>query len=174
MANTRIAGNVIRRNGSAGISNVNHTDGTILGNTIEANGLTNEFGSGIGVPLRIGVARTVGTRMLIQGNEVHGNAWHGIEIAQAVNAGGNRILNNDAADNATKNLRVYDDLYDGVSACRTNEWSGNTWGSGGYNQACVTAGGSCPEPQPSALSAHPTGAAPNAPSIIRRIPSGPH
>ncbi|MDQ4144873.1 MAG: hypothetical protein M3198_14260, partial [Actinomycetota bacterium] len=67
-------------------------------------------------------------------------------------ATGNRILNNNAADNVTNNRtksgqRVSAfDLFDGTPGCAGNLWSGNRWGSGGYNPFCVTVGGSGPNP----------------------------
>ncbi|MCA1683711.1 MAG: right-handed parallel beta-helix repeat-containing protein, partial [Actinobacteria bacterium] len=45
----RVANNVVRDNASAGIANVNHVRGSIVGNTVTGNGATNSVGNGIGV-----------------------------------------------------------------------------------------------------------------------------
>lgn len=165
----RIASNVIRQNASAGIANVNHVNGVIVGNTVEANGATNAQGNGIGVQLGP-QAVAVATRMLIAENQVHGNARNGIVIRALATE--NQILNNNAADNnfagpesspqdpllinpddprgidLLRMLRGADgpvyDLHDQNPGCAGNVWLGNTWGSGGYSHVCVTAGGTGP------------------------------
>ncbi len=147
---TRIANNTIRRNASAGIANNNHTDATIEANTVDANGLRNSNGNGIGVQL--GPGAPPGTRILIQNNEVHGNGEDGIRIARFTTS--NRILNNDAADNnALDNGSV--DLHDLEGGCLGNVWSGNSWGSGGYSPPCAANGGTGPQPQPSSAAVPP-------------------
>jgi parallel beta-helix repeat protein len=143
IAGTKIEGNTIRRNASAGISNINNVDGSILGNTIEGNGLTNSAGNGIGIQAGLGFRIQFPTRILVQGNEVHGNAENGISVR--ANASENRIIDNDAADNNAASLfRRTFDLHDENRDCDSNVWSGNIWGTGLFNTACVTAGGSGP------------------------------
>lgn len=163
---TVIAGNVVRNNGSAGIANVNHVNGIIRANIVEANGMSNAQGNGIGVqlgPQSVAIA----TRMLIEDNQVHRNARNGIVIR--VLATENQILRNDAADNnvlgpesppdetllinpeddprgidVLRRLRGADgpvyDLHDQNAACAGNIWFANRWGTGGYSHVCVTAG----------------------------------
>ncbi len=145
IAGTKIVGNTIRRNASAGISNINNVDGSILGNTIEGNGLTHRAGNGIGIQAGIGFRIAFPTRILVQGNEVHGNGESGILVR--ANASENRIIDNDAADNNAAfefEFKRSFDLHDENRDCDSNVWSGNIWGAGLFNPACVTAGGSGP------------------------------
>ena len=92
----KILNNIVRRSDSGGISNSNHTDGAIVGNTVEDNGLNNRNGNGIAV--RLGIGAPPGTRMLVEDNQIHGNGLNGIFTGEM--ATGNRILNNNASDNA--------------------------------------------------------------------------
>ncbi|MDP9412221.1 MAG: right-handed parallel beta-helix repeat-containing protein, partial [Actinomycetota bacterium] len=140
---TKIEGNTIRRNASTGIGNINHVDASIVRNTIEGNGFTNRAGNGIGIQAGIGFRIQFPTRILVQGNEVHGNGENGIRVR--ANASENRIIDNDAADND----RAFDfarsfDLHDENRDCDSNVWSGNIWGAGLYNPACTAVGGSGP------------------------------
>ncbi len=96
VTNNRIANNVVRGSASAGISNFNNADGFIVGNTVEGNGLRNANGNGIGVQL--GPGAPPGTRMVVQGNQVQGNGWNGIQLTTGAN--GNQVVDNDAAGNA--------------------------------------------------------------------------
>ncbi|MCA1684358.1 MAG: right-handed parallel beta-helix repeat-containing protein, partial [Actinobacteria bacterium] len=75
LESTRVAGNLVRGSASAGIANINHVKGSILGNTVENNGRTNSVGNGIGVS--VGFVWRGPTGMLIQGNKVHGNGVDG-------------------------------------------------------------------------------------------------
>ncbi|MDP9471772.1 MAG: right-handed parallel beta-helix repeat-containing protein [Chloroflexota bacterium] len=140
---TKIEGNTIRRNASAGIANINHVDASIVRNTIEGNGFTNRAGNGIGIQAGLGFRIAFATRILVQGNDVHGNAENGILIRRG--ASENRIIDNDAADNdaAFEFFRSFD-LHDENEGCDSNVWSGNIWGGGLYDPACVTGGGSGP------------------------------
>lgn len=107
--------NVIRRNGGAGIANVNNVDGLIAGNTIEANGTVN-LGNGIGVQLGPGVYDRP-TNLLVQSNDIHDNPNNGIHLIGK--AAGNRVLNNNVTNSGASDLR--DDHGD----CSYNVWSGN-------------------------------------------------
>jgi parallel beta-helix repeat protein len=140
---TKTEGNTIRRNASTGIGNINHVDASIVRNTIEGNGLTNLAGNGIGIQAGLGFRIAFATRILVQGNEVHGNGQDGILIREG--ASENRIIDNDAADNnaAFEFFRSFD-LNDENPDCDQNVWSGNIWGAGLFDPACVTAGGSGP------------------------------
>ncbi len=170
----RIVGNVVRRNGSAGISNVNHTDGAIVANLVEGNGTTNSVGNGIGIQLGPGSRETSATRMKVQGNEVHGNGVDGIRVA--LRAVGNTIVDNDAANNntnpAVNRYEVFApgfDLRDFNKDCATNAWSGNSWGSGGFNPPCTAVSGSGPPLSSGAASA--AAASPEiSPFPVRRPP----
>ncbi len=143
IAGTKIEGNTIRRSASAGISNINHVDASILGNTVEGNGLTNRAGNGIGIQAGLGFRVQFATRILVQGNEVHGNGENGILVR--FGASENRIINNDAADNnAAFDFSRSFDLHDENRGCDSNVWQGNIWGAGLFNPSCVTAGGSGP------------------------------
>ncbi|MGI9119569.1 MAG: right-handed parallel beta-helix repeat-containing protein [Acidimicrobiales bacterium] len=160
---TKTIDNVVRGNASAGLSNFNNVDGEILRNVVEDNGLTNAAGNGIGVQLGPGAEATA-TRVLVQDNQVHGNGWDGIQIADRATE--NRIIDNDAADNGLAFDGIYAglfffDLHDnnsdpetGELDCDANVWSGNTWGSAFYSPECVTNGGSGPPlpPQPASSS----------------------
>ncbi|MCA1683653.1 MAG: right-handed parallel beta-helix repeat-containing protein, partial [Actinobacteria bacterium] len=139
----RVENNVVRYNGSGGIANVNTVQGVVVGNTVVGNGQKNSFGNGIG--LSVGGNWNNGpTQMLIEDNQVHGNGVDGIRIGNPVgfatgNPTGNRILNNDAADNnANPAIDTYEfgrpgyDLHDRNDRCADNVWSNNTWGTGGY------------------------------------------
>ena len=149
---TTIADNVIRRNASAGSANINNLDAHIVDNTVENNGFTNIAGNGIGVQAGFGFRGNRPTRVLVENNEVHGNAEAGIQILRG--ASENRILNNDAANNnagyeSWRSLRSFD-LHDqnsdedGFPSCGSNVWWGNIWGTGLYNPPCTAAGGSGP------------------------------
>lgn len=148
---TRVVNNVVRGNGSAGLSNTNSTDGSIENNTVEDNGLENSNGNGIGV--QIGRLDPVtDTGLLIKGNRVRGNGQDGIQLSFRVQ--GNQIVDNISTDNSRQIRRfaglVWFDLLDRNVNCGTNVWSGNTWGAALYRPDCVTAGGSGPSPPPPA------------------------
>lgn len=155
--------NVVRRNASAGISSISNAEGNIMFNTVENNGLTNGPGNGIGLQVGRFIDAPI-THLVVQGNEVHGNSADGIHIGGDFAApDANQILNNNAANNGQL------DLYDKNTNCAKNVWRNNRWGSGGYNQDCVTLGGlgprSKPKPAPQAgVSQEPP---------IRRTPSSP-
>lgn len=171
----RVADNVVRRNGSAGISNFNNVQGQVLRNTVEDNGFTNSQGNGIGMQVGFGAADAgIATRMLVKANKVHGNAWDGIQVGGG--ARNNRVLNNDAAGNALMFPDFFKDLTDQNSSCDNNTWSGNTWGMGGFDPPCVTTGGSGPgaplATSAAALeegSASSAGEPPDATPIARRL-----
>ncbi|MGI9118588.1 MAG: hypothetical protein ACR2G7_00375, partial [Acidimicrobiales bacterium] len=151
--------NVVRANASAGIANINNTNAKILRNLVESNGLTNAAGNGIGIQL--GPRATVPyTRVLVQGNEVHGNGGDGIQLGSGARE--NRILDNDAADNAAlaspfnRSFDLHDlnrDPATFLPSCDANVWRANIWGSGFYNPVCVTFRGSGPPipPEPEGL-----------------------
>ena len=164
---TQVSNNVVSGNASAGIANINEVKGSIVGNTVTGNGTTNSIGNGIGVS--VGFNWNLGpTQLLIQNNQIHGNGVDGIRIGNPFGFGtgspdGNQILNNDAANNAANpaadtyegGIQGYD-LHDLNANCGADIWSGNIWGSGGYNPTCTTTGGS---PAPAAPSAATTNAA---------------
>lgn len=164
-----IIGNVIRNSSSSGISLLNTPDARVISNVIEDNGFRSIVNNGIGIQPGPG-ALTPLTRVLVYGNEVHGNAGNGIFVRSQ----DNQIVNNDAADNAL--FRIYGDevdLYDTNEDCDSNEWHNNIWGSGGFFPECVTAGGSGP-PAPggqAAASAAPPTATSEAPVTFRPRPS---
>ncbi|MGI9119568.1 MAG: right-handed parallel beta-helix repeat-containing protein [Acidimicrobiales bacterium] len=151
--------NVVRGNASAGIANVNNTNAKILRNLVERNGLTNAAGNGIGIQL--GPRATVPyTRVLVQDNQVHGNGGDGIQLGSGARE--NRILDNDAADNAAlaspfnRSFDLHDNNRDPATflpSCDANVWRGNIWGSGFYSPVCVTFQGSGPPipPEPEGL-----------------------
>jgi parallel beta-helix repeat protein len=143
---TRTEGNTVRRSASGGIANVNNTKARITGNIVEDNGQTNVAGNGIGVQAGFGFGGPgIVTRVLIQDNEVHGNFEHGIQIRRGARE--NRIIDNNAADNALNPDKIFTrsfDLTDLNDHCDSNVWQGNVWGSGFYNPPCVTTGGSGP------------------------------
>ncbi len=181
ITNTTIIGNIVQRNGSAGIANINNTASRIVGNTIVGNGLRNGAGNGIGIQLGP-FARAIGTTVVVAQNEVHGNGLSGIKVLTG--AVGNEILDNDAADNVVVGellakcdllagsstcdiLRAIrgsggdTDLQDLNPSCAGNVWLRNTWGTGGYfspgTSVCLTVGGSGP-PQTSSQTASATSA----------------
>lgn len=133
-----VIANVIRDNGSAGISNVNNVDSTIRANLVEANGRRNESGNGIGIQYGP-FARETRTRNLVRDNTVRGNGEHGIEVV----SNENRIIANTSVDNNTKGPG-FRDLVDRAFNCGDNVWLRNTWGSAGFHPECVTVGGSGP------------------------------
>ncbi len=153
---TKIEGNIVRSNASAGISNINNTDATIMGNTIEDNGLSNAGGNGIGIRAGFGF-QGAATRVLVQDNQVRRNGQNGIVVLR--NARENRIINNVSTDNNmlghTERYRHLD-LLDENDRCDENVWNGNVWGSGLYAPICVTNGGSGPR-----VPSGPEGTAPN-------------
>ncbi len=174
---TRIVGNLVRGNGSSGISNVSSINGGIVGNRIEGNGRTNFPRNGIGI--QVGAQSPVATtNLLVQRNQIHGNGGNGIDIPEppfvtSRTATGNRILDNNAADNAldASQFSLFWDLHDANPNCAGNVWARNVWGSGGYNPECTATAGSGPS-QPSAASADTTIARPPpaAMPVLRRLP----
>ncbi len=166
--NTIVTGNTIRGNAAAGIGNVNHVDGSIVGNIVEGNGVTNHGGQGIVVQST--PQGPVATRHLIQDNHVFGNALDGIFVGTTEN----QILRNNAPGNVVraphsspsptvvlpddpKRIDLLQfirgtqvagsfDLHDLRSDCAGNAWIGNIWGAGGYSSDCVTVGGQGPLP----------------------------
>lgn len=143
ISNSRVEANIVRRNGSAGISNTNTADGVIRSNVVENNGVTNAGGNGIGAQVTTLLDADLVTELLIQHNEIHGNAENGIQMYFG---GGNKVLDNDAANNNTAGVPWFFDLHDRNSGCAGTIWYGNRWGIGYYDPFCTTAGGSGPEP----------------------------
>ena len=181
LSRTRVAGNVVRDNGSAGIANINHIAGHIVGNIVEGNGRTNSVGNGIGVQVGPRWTRTDPMLTVVEGNEVHGNAEDGIQVRRDAN--GNQIRNNNAAGNAQ---RAGFDLRDLNAACGTNTWTGNTWGAAGFTPACTGTGGSPAVTSTSAAAAStsmatvladpllkPQGNSMSTPAVVRRHPGRP-
>ena len=165
LTGTKINHNVIRNSGSAGIANINNVDGEIVRNTVENNGHRNAFGNGIGIQLGQGLPDD-NSRLLVQGNQVHGNKLDGIQIPTTHFGDGadeNRILNN----NATNNGRF--DLFDGHPDCANNVWRNNTWGSGGYTPDCVTLGGKGPRPKGNG--SKPAASSPEVRDVVRGRPA---
>ena len=140
-----IVGNTITGSYTDGISSVSNINATIAHNTATGNGLHNPFpGNGIGVTRN---ARAVAvTNDVVDSNISHGNAGNGLDVG----GNSNHITNNDAANNVLGpnpfHLRfdLRDSTRDPITRafdCTDNVWSGNIWGSGGYSNICVTAGG---------------------------------
>lgn len=165
-----VEANFVRGNGSAGISNTNSVDTRIIGNVVRNNGLRNLFGHGIGLSLGPRAAVDA-TRALVKDNEVHGNGVDGINVN--LRSTGNRIVNNNAANNNKHSLlrqgRGFDlhDVNQGVDPdtglqrtdCADNVWKRNSWGSGLFSPQCVTAGGHgppLPPPGPEGPFGNPT------------------
>lgn len=153
ISDNRVENNVVVNNANSGISNISNVRGVIVGNTVVANGsMTNPDvwpGNGIGVSALL--MATDRTAVLVQDNEVHGNANDGIQVTTL----NNRILNNNAANNAANGQLNYDlkDFSDAngdhiVDGKCNSVWYGNTWGSAGYYPDCVTKGGTGPNPPP--------------------------
>ncbi len=184
---TIVQRNVVSGNASAGIANVNHVRGRILNNTVDGNGTTNSIGNGIGVS--VGFNWDLGdTEMLIERNQVQRNGVDGIRIGNPFGFGtgsptGNKILNNNAANNAVNPAAdTYEggiqgfDLHDLNANCANDIWSGNDWGSAGYSPPCTAAGGSGPvvaaptSPSKAASAASPSG--PNAKAWTQFINRG--
>lgn len=148
---------MVASNANSGISNISNVRGVIVGNTVVNNGsMTNPDvwpGNGIGVSALL--MATQRTAVLVERNEVHGNANDGIQVTTL----NNRILNNNAADNAANGQLNFDlkDFSDAdgdhvVDGKCNSVWYGNTWGSAGYYPDCVTKGGTGPNPRRSRAS----------------------
>ena len=106
--------------------------------TISKNSITDSRGYGL-------VVSGVPGNHHVVGNEVHRNRYTGI-WARTLNS---ELVYNNAADNAQDpRLGFFSaDLAESFPDCSSgNRWFGNIWGSGGYNQPCVTTGGSGPNP----------------------------
>lgn len=136
-----IVNNVIRGNASAGISSLSNVDSEVRGNTVEGNGLT-AFSPINGIGIQNLLQASPVTRVVVEDNRVHGNGGSGIVVFSQENT----IRNNDVADNAVIEdaFDVAFDLYDMNADCDANIWSGNIWGSGGFDPECTTTGGSGP------------------------------
>jgi parallel beta-helix repeat protein len=154
---TKTESNIVRRSASGGISNINNTDATVMGNIVEDNGLTNNAGNGIGIRAGFGFQGTA-TRILVQDNRVLRNAQNGIVVLRAARE--NRIINNVTVDNnrVPPHTGRYFDLRDDNVRCDANVWSGNVWSAAGlYSPICVTNGGSGPliPPEPEGTGPNP-------------------
>ncbi|HSH23397.1 MAG TPA: right-handed parallel beta-helix repeat-containing protein, partial [Acidimicrobiales bacterium] len=170
IAGARVSRNVVTRSASAGISNINNTKGEISSNLVEGNGRTNAPGNGIGVQLGP-ASRDVSTELIVKDNTVRGNGTDGIHVVSL--ATGNQILNNIVVDNAVANtaeVKAFVDLRDRNPACAGNVWFGNTWGSGFFNPACTTAGGTGPLP-PTPPTQDPADVTETYRGILRRLPT---
>ena len=145
--NTRMIGNHIENNGNAGISTISDVGGVIKDNIVTGNGLENPYGGAAQPGNGIGVQNLLfadpNTHVLVESNRVTGNGTDGIQILSR----NNQILDNIANGNGGQYAnQYYFDLEDLDAAtfqptCNTNVWSGNIWGSGGYNPVCTSAGG---------------------------------
>jgi len=156
---TSILDNTITRNGADGIELFLGVDQTVVrGNTVNANGFVNAKVNGGSGGYEVGDAGILdggaSDHALIELNEVHGNAGGGIMVIGCCGSpddfvsGHATIRSNNAADNVASryNTVAANDLFDGFPNCNTNVWFGNTWGSGGFDPACTTTGGTGPRP----------------------------
>ena len=144
LTGNNIIANVVVNNDNSGISNASNTHALIARNDISGNGFV-EFnpGNGLGVQLLFNAANDTYDR--ITQNTVKGNQGDGIQVGGQFNT----ITYNTTGGNGPPNgYNGYDldDLSTFGQSCLNNTWYGNTWGSGGWNPACVTAGGSGPNP----------------------------
>lgn len=147
LTGNNILENQVTANTGRGISNPSNTYSTIQGNTVTGNGM-----NGIGVSsLRFA---NVDTHDVVQGNWSSGNGGSGIQVASR----SNRIVANVTNANGNYDLA---DLYQFVhrSGNCYNYWSDNSWGSGGYLTACVTTGGTGPNPPAGSAASTAAGAA---------------
>lgn len=134
--------------------------------------LNNGFGNGLG--FSIGLFITFGSENAILRNEVHGNAGAGITLIDTTM---NDVRDNDAADNmvAPTEVDIVDlmaaDLVDFAPDCDANTWFGNIWGSGGYNQDCVTIGGSGPLASAPLTASSPSSSSPSLPGSSIDLPA---
>ncbi|MDQ6613176.1 MAG: SBBP repeat-containing protein [Actinomycetota bacterium] len=147
-----VIGNTVTGNDAAGISTVSNLNALIKSNIVYNNGLnTNDFPlNGIGIQ-NTAFATPV-TNVTVQDNKVFGNGADGI---LALNTQQNHILNNKTGGNNAVGFGAFD-LEDTNANCDSNVWKGNAWGSGGFNQPCVTFGGIGPAPPTRSKAAVPT------------------
>ena len=130
-----VTGNVVRGSDASGISSLGNTHGTIARNTVEGNGLVVIFPAGSGIGVQSLIQTPPETDMVIEANEVHGNARHGLDVQSRRNV----IRGNNAAGNvANPSFFGGFDLRDANTNCDSNVWDANVWGSGGFSPACTT------------------------------------
>ncbi|MDQ6946879.1 MAG: right-handed parallel beta-helix repeat-containing protein, partial [Actinomycetota bacterium] len=130
LVGNQLIGNTVLRAYANGMSNRGFTQGQIIGNTSDYNGVgdaTSGFGLGV-----LGLANsTPHFQDLVQSNTVHGNPQCGIEVGGF----GSRVISNTATGNGAGPFCTVD-LQDDSTAnppC-ANVWHGNTY---------IVAGGSC-------------------------------
>lgn len=133
-----VTGNTVRDSEASGISSLGNTNGMIARNTVEDNGLVLIFPAGSGIGVQSLIQTPPETDMVVEANEVHGNARHGLDVQSRRNV----IRGNNAAGNrANPSFFGGFDLRDANANCDSNVWDANIWGSGGFSPACTTAGG---------------------------------
>ncbi len=145
--------NTVSDNAGSGIVSVSNTQGHIRHNDVERNGVGSATSprDGIDVTFDMDGGATGQTRDIINANTVRANGDNGIVVM----SGFNTIASNRTdADNANADGSF--DLVDTHPGCDANTWNRNTWGSGGFNQPCVTTGGTGP---PAPMSASPASTA---------------
>jgi parallel beta-helix repeat protein len=159
-----VVSNRVANNTSSGISMISSVRSRVSDNTVDHNGF-GPGGAGVGSSPGNGIGITAlqlatkSTQDVVENNVVTGNANDGIQIATRYNtirantATGNGVgfgngLNYGRFDLADENGEAFNGK---KPDCDSNVWWDNTWGpvdpvkgSGGYNQLCVTPGGTGP------------------------------
>ena len=144
LVGNNITDNIVVNNDNSGISDASNTHALIARNVITGNGFV-EFDPGNGLGDQFLFSATSDTYDTVTANTVKGNQGDGIQVGGQFNT----ITYNTTGDNGAPNGYNGYDLNDNSTfgqTCLSNTWFGNTWGSGGWNTACVTVGGSGPNP----------------------------
>ena len=156
LVGNNIIGNTVVNNDNSGISNAANTHALIARNVISGNGFV-EFDPGNGIGDQTLFNADPATYDQITGNTVTGNEGDGIQVGGQYNTITYNTTNSNGGPGGFNGYDLNDNSTFGQT-CLNNTWYGNTWGIAGWIPACVTVGGSGPNP-PSAAAAAPAAAA---------------
>ena len=160
-----VISNVVRDNVGPGISILSDVSATIRGNLAQHNGFRADGRPGLfpgnGIGIHALAMADHSTKDVIDANTVLDNFGDGL---QDFNSYDNQFTRNSGNGNGSPlDWRRHYDLSDfsqaflpGSGPCSTNVWVANTWGTGGYSNACVTFNGHGPKPSSGSLSAAQT------------------
>lgn len=127
-----VANNTITGNQGTGLSTQSNVNGQYIGNDIERNGLDPNNYPDNGIGLSNDANATPNLNSLVQNNRVIGNGDDGIQA----NSSGIQILANTTGGNNVNGDGFFD-LDDNNNDCQHNNWTGNTYGSGGVYPPCL-------------------------------------
>ena len=157
-----IIGNTVVNYDNSGISDASNTHALIARNVISGNGFV-EFDPGNGLGDQFLFNANPATYDTVTANTVTGNAGDGIQVGGQHNTITYNTTNSNGGPSGLDGYDL-DDLSTFGQSCLHNTWFGNTWGIAGWSPACVTVGGSGPNPPTSPAAAAVPRTASNSPT----------